>query len=137
MLMEGSTPKGVARFGRASPAGLPLLRAQSVDSPEPRFVLLVDRAVAAGCQRPGPSSLWETFKSSIFFLGVDSWSILVNHRSFQKPADALSILFNHGSFQKPDLFPPGFWVVFYPEGCLERMEMEGTPRLLVSCIVTM
>ena len=54
------------------------------------------------------------------FLGVDS-SILLNHRSFQTPAAS-----------------PGFLMVSWKdsdpwkEGSLERMEMEGTPRMFLT-----
>ena len=44
-------------------------------------------------------------------LGVDSFSILFSHRSFQKPA-----------------ISPGFLLVFQQEGSLQRLEMEVTPR---------
>ena len=40
-----------------------------------------------------------------------------------------TILFNHRSFQKPAV-SPGLWVVFWKEGCLERMEMEVSPRII-------
>ena len=42
--------------------------------------------------------------------------------------DSFSILFNHRSFEKPIAFSPGFWVAFWKAGCLERMEMEVSPR---------
>ena len=46
------------------------------------------------------------------FLGVDSSSILFNHRYFEKPAVS-----------------PGILMVLWKEGSLERMEMEVTPRI--------
>ena len=39
--------------------------------------------------------------------------------------DSLSILFKHHSFQQPAVLP-GFIEIFWKEGSLERMEMEGT-----------
>ena len=53
-----------------------------------------------------------SFDPAPISLGVDSLSILFNHRSFQKPAVS-----------------PGCLMVSGKERSLERMELEGTPRI--------
>ena len=55
------------------------------------------------------------------FLGVDSWSILFDHRSFQKSGVLPEVLEVSGK----------------KFGSLERMEMEGTPRISSKAVALM